>query len=352
MAHRAVGSLYGSTPQGNGLVAMPVVPAHAKEDATMEHRQPSAAEVARTLLTGVGTATLGSAATQSAVPVLHAETAEGAFVLVGDGHTLSGLGLDSPVSDLLYRELCPIRDLASGESPVAASGSTACVMRYPVTLGISSMAPVADMNVQRGAAHFSGTITPLPAPAVPAALQAECSGVKLSEVLGYRPDAKLFAFVPEHAAVTDGAGRHELDAREVLDARPDPLAPWEGPLLRSIESQHGAGVLGTVRGLDDSVDTEALGVGTMSTVEAVRIIGVDQYGLTLECRWDVTACIWRALLPGDGRGSCPGQAFNDDGGGCHSTTAVIRVPFSEPAGTPDAARLQVQAMVQGVVPAG
>ncbi|GAB3273083.1 hypothetical protein [Arthrobacter pigmenti] len=317
----------------------------------MEHRQPSAAEVARTLLTGVGTATLGSAATQNAVPVLHAETMAGAFILVGDGHTLAGLGLDSPVSDLLYRELCPIRDLAGPQSNVGTAESSVCVMRYPVTLDISSMAPVADMNIERSSARFSGTVTPLPAAAVPAALQAECSGVRLGEVLGYRPDAKLFTFLPGHATLTDGGGKHELDIHELLGIVPDPLARWEGPLLRSIEGQYASGVLNVVRGLDASIDTESLGIGTMSTVESVRIIGVDQYGLTLQCHWDATACIWRALSPDDGQGRCPGQAANDDGGGCLSTTAVIRAPFSEPASTSDAVLLQVQAMVQGAVPA-
>lgn len=317
----------------------------------MEHRQPSAAEAARTLLTGVGTATLGSAATQNDVPVLHAETMAGAFILVGDGHTLAGLGLDSPVSDLLYRELCPLRDLAGQAPGSGTSDSSACVLRYPVTLDICSMAPVADLNIERSSARFSGTITPLPAFAVPAALQAECSGVRLCEVLGYRPDAKLFAFVPEHATLTDGNGRHDLDAHELLAATADPLARWEGPMLRSIEGQYASAVLGTVRGLDGCIDTESLGVGTMSTVESVRMIGVDQYGLTLECHWDATACIWRALLPGDGQGRCPGQAVNGDGGGCHSTSAVIRLPFSEPARTPDAVLVQVQAMVEGAVPA-
>lgn len=317
----------------------------------MEHRQPSAAEVARTLLTGVGTATLGSAATQNAVPVLHAETMAGAFILVGDGHTLAGLGLDSPVSDLLYRELCPLRDLAGPAPAATAPESSACVMRYPVALDISSMAPVADLNIERSSARFSGTITPLPASAVPSALQAECSGVRLCEVLGYRPDAKLFAFVPEHATLTGGAGMHELDAQELLDTAPDPLARWEGPLLRSIERRYAPDVLNIVRGLDSSIDTEMLGVGTMSTVESIRMVGVDQYGVTLQCHWDATACIWRALLPDDGQGRCPGQAANGDGGGCHSTTAVIRLPFSQPARSSDAALVQVQALVQRTVPA-
>ncbi len=210
------------------------------------------------------------------------------------------------------------------------------------------MAPVADIHIERSSARYFGKITPLPAAAVPGALQAECSGVRLSEVLGYRPDAKLFAFSPERARLTDGSGRHDVEAEDVLSAVPDPLARWEGPLLRGIEDQYGPAVLDTVRALD--LDTETLGIGSMGTVESVRMIGVDQYGLTLQCRWDATACIWRALLPDDAPGGCPGRTV-DGAGGCHSTTAVIRLPFAGPAGTSDAVLRQVQSLVSGPVPA-
>lgn len=307
----------------------------------MEHRQPSAAEVARTLLTGVGTATLKSAATRGAVPVLHAETAAGAFILVGDGQTLAALGLDSPVNDLLYRESQPSRDMG------LQAGDTRSIVRYPVSLTIASMAPVADLNIERGTAVLDGTLTPLPASAVPAALQSSCSGVRLAEVLGYRPDVRLFGFVPGKVAVSNSSGQHEVDAVELQQVVPDPLAESEGPLLAAIENELGPDLLEFVRRMDSVLDSESMGFGSFGTIESTRVIGIDQYGLELHCTWDATNCIWRALQPdGDDGGGCPARKMLDDGdaAACHSPTATVRLPFLEMAGTPDAALQQLRSL--------
>lgn len=306
----------------------------------MEHRQPSAAEVARTLLTGVGTATLKSAATRGAVPVLHAETAAGAFILVGDGHTLAALGLDSPVNDLLYRENSEPRD-------TAAMPGDHSVVRYPVCLTVSSMAPVADLNVERGSAALEGTVTPLPANAVPAALQAMCSGIPLSEVLGYRADVRLFSFTPDHAVVSNGSGRHEVRLTDLRHCTPDPLAGFEGPLLSAVEHETAPYLFGFVRGLDAVMDSESLGFGSLSTVESVRVIGIDQYGLDLQCTWDATNCIWRALQPDGGTSSgCPGSkiSHNDGAAACHSASATIRISFTQTTPTPEAALQEIRAL--------
>ncbi|WP_026535622.1 hypothetical protein [Arthrobacter sp. H14] len=306
----------------------------------MEHRQPSAAEVARTLLTGVGTATLKSAATRGAVPVLHAETAAGAFILVGDGHTLAALGLDSPVNDLLYRENAEPRD-------TAAEPGGHSVVRYPVSLTVSSMAPVADLNIERGSAALDGTLTPLPANAVPAALQAMCSGIPLAEVLGYRPDVRLFSFAPENAVVSNGTGRHDVALTDLQKCTPDLLAGCEGPLLSAVEHETAPYLLGYVRSLDSVIDSESLGFGSLSTVESVRVIGIDQYGLDLRCTWDATNCIWRALQPDGGTsGGCPGRKIGHDDGAaaCHSASATIRISFAQTARTPEAALQEIRAL--------
>ncbi len=307
----------------------------------MEHRQSSAAEVARTLLTGVGTATLKSAATRGAVPVLHAETAAGAFILVGDGQTLAALGLDSPVNDLLYRERPPSRDTD------LQAGDNRSIVRYPVSLTIASMAPVADLNIERGTAVLDGTLTPLPASAVPAALQSSCSGVRLAEVLGYRPDVRLFGFVPEKATVSNSTGRDEIDVLELKQVVPDPLAHTEGPLLAAVENELSPDLLDFVRGMDAVLDSESMGFGSFRTVESIRVIGIDQYGLELHCTWDATNCIWRALQADGGRaGGCPARKMLDDGdaAACHSPTAHVRLPFLERAGTPDAALQQLRSL--------
>ncbi|HET8794810.1 MAG TPA: hypothetical protein VFM62_00360 [Arthrobacter sp.] len=274
------------------------------------------------------------------MPVLHAETAAGAFILVGDGHTLAALGLDSPVNDLLYREIVQPCD-------TAAKFGGHSVVRYPVSLTVSSMAPVADLNIERGSAALDGTLTPLPANAVPAALQAMCSGIPLAEVLGYRPDVRLFSFAPENAVVSNGTGRHEVGLAELLASAPDPLADCEGPLLSAVEHETAPYLLGFVRGLDPEVDSESVGFGSLTTVESVRVIGIDQYGLDLQCTWDATNCIWRALQPDGGTsGGCPGRKMGHDDGAaaCHSASATIRISFAQTARTPESALQEIRAL--------
>lgn len=304
----------------------------------MEQKQPSAAEIARTLLTGIGTATLESAATQSAVPMLHAETASGQFILVGDQLTLAALGLDSPVNEIVYRENLPAAD-------------TTRKVLLPVRLRISAKAPVLDLNVERAGVLLTGTLTPLPAAAVPGALRSTCSGVRLGEVLGYRSDARLFVFRPAQAEVSTAAGPQQISAEELALAQPDPLAAVEGPLLAAAEGEAGGELLAMVHGLDKELHAEELGFASLREVEAVRAVGLDRYGLTLQCTWDASRCIWRALLDGDN--GCPAQRLHHDGAdvpSCHSATATVRIPFPEPILSPAHALPAVRALTGAFAP--
>lgn len=308
----------------------------------MEHRQPTAAEIARTLLTGVGTAKLESAATQGAVPVLHAETADGMFILVGDAHTLAGLGFASPVDELVYRENLPVRD----NTPGCLSARRSPSVHYPIALQISSMAPVLDANIERSSARVAGTICALEPHHIPAALRAECSGVRLGEVLGYRPGVRLFRFGPHGATVQGSAGSQPVSAQELFDAAPDPLAGSEGPALRWLQDEHGDDLLAVVRSLDD--DAEALGFTDIAQVQAVQIVGLDQYGLTVQCAWDLTSCIWRATM-GD-EGFCPAERLTGIAG-CHTPTAQLRLSFPAPARTSAEIPAALRALIDARVPA-
>lgn len=227
---------------------------------TTTQHQPSAAEIARTLLAGIGTAVLTSARTPVTIPVLHAETTDGKTVIVAEAESLPGLG---------------IRQSDMGRDDSGAQ----------VLLQIRSMAPVEDLTVTRAITLISGSVAPLPAARVRGAMDAECSGLRLGEVLGYRAGTRLLAFTPETCELVRGEQYHEIAMADVLAASPDPLAHSESALIMTLRDETAGEWLPLLkakcaaRGLDGRTHID------LSTVEEARPIAVDAYGVTVACSW-------------------------------------------------------------------
>ncbi|GAB3560965.1 hypothetical protein [Spelaeicoccus albus] len=222
--------------------------------------QPSAAEIARTLLAGIGTAVLTSARAPVTIPVLHAQATNGETVIVAEAESLPDLGVT--------------------HSDVGHS-----VSGVPVLLQIRSLAPVEDLTVTRAITLISGTVTSLPAGRIRAAMDAECSGLRLGEVLGYRAGARLLAFSPNSCELVRGEQFHQIPIDDVLSASPDPLAHSEPALIMTLREETADDWLpllkakNAARGLDGRTPVD------LSTVREARPIALDAYGVTLACSW-------------------------------------------------------------------
>lgn len=227
--------------------------------------QPSAAEVARTLLAGTGTAVVTSAdaaaaGTSATIPVLHAETTDGRTIIVAEAESLPSLGAGQ--SDATHERV-----------------------DVPVLLQIRSMAPVEDLTVTRAITLNSGSLTTVPAERIADAMHAKCASIRLGEVVGHRAGARLLEFTPTRCELIRGEQVTQVPTDGLYAVSPDPLAHDEAALVMELRDETADAWLpllhakGTARGTTGRAD-----VDLTRAVEA-RPIAVDAYGVTLTCSW-------------------------------------------------------------------
>lgn len=246
--------------------------------------QPSAAEVARTLLAGIGTAVLTSARTPVTLPVLHAEATDGSSVIVAEAESLPALGIRKP-------------DVGHAFAGV------------PVLLQIRSMAPVEDLTVTRAITLISGSLAPLPAAKVAEAMEAECSGLRLGEVVGYRAGARLLTFIPAECELIRGEEYHEIPISQLRAARPDPLAHSESALVMTLRDETAGEWLPFLRAKAAARGIDGRSHVDLSSIERAVPIAVDSYGVTLACSWyDREPAAMRIPFPG--AVESPGEALD------------------------------------------
>lgn len=205
----------------------------------MEHHPTPAAELARTVLTGVGTATIESALLPTwgsrSVPILHAQTAEGVSCLAADAGDLSALGLGA-------QGLGPEPSSGPNPGPNPRRGPRRDPRRdlrqgAPVVLQVRVMAPVADLTVFRATVRIAGWVRHVGPREVPAVLRARCAGVALGDVVGHRATTRLLRFTPADATVHTEEGVTLVTGAALAAARPDAFAAVEGPLLAELENR-------------------------------------------------------------------------------------------------------------------
>ncbi|GAA4354019.1 hypothetical protein GCM10023145_21270 [Angustibacter luteus] len=218
---------------------------------------PSSAEVARTLLEGIGAATVsGPLGDANAVPALHAALPGGELVLAVPHDPRSRSALSTPV-------------------PGAPSAGD----DWAISVCIRAEAALADLTVPRAHLELLGWAR-LAGPADGAgALEALRRAWPLDGVDGY--DLLLVEVAEGELHWVGGCVTIEGD--DVRAAEPDPLWLDEADLLDRVRALLSPRLLELVHGLGRLPLPDGRGVPLERTVEA-RPVGVDRYGLTVQCR--------------------------------------------------------------------
>lgn len=214
----------------------------------MEHRpvtaEPTAAVLAATALTGIGTATVETALLPAwgsrNVPVLHAQTAEGTTYVAADADVLPALGLvsrDAERSVHAHHSAFAVHSGHPAEHGPAGAPATGMAVEVPAVLQVRVMAPVVDLTVFRAEVRVTGWLRHVAPYEVPVALRALCDGVPLGDVVGYRAATRLLCFAPHHATVHTEDGATPVSAAELDGALPDPLSGLEGRLIPELEDR-------------------------------------------------------------------------------------------------------------------
>ncbi len=218
---------------------------------------PSAAEMARTLTAGFGTATVGTAFGGSTAPVLHAALEDGEIVLLAARRELSDVGLDGLLA-------------ATGDAP-----------DHVVLVDILSYAPLPDLTLIRAhlsAAGWARLATFDELDSATAALVA-VFGEEVAALTGPWSDRAVLIVEVAECKLHLPGGCVPIDAEEYILADVDPLAPHESSALDRVAASSTDRLLAMVRRLR----SDLMAGGDLSTAVAVRPIGLDRYGLTLHC---------------------------------------------------------------------
>jgi hypothetical protein len=218
---------------------------------------PSSAEVARTLLEGVGSASLaGPLGDTHALPALHAALACGDVVLAVPRDSRSRSALATP-----------------------APGAPSAGDDWAVSLCVRAQAALADLTVPRAHLEVLGWAR-FPAVAdVQPAVRALHRAWPLDSLEAY--DLLLVEIAEGELHWVGGCVTLEGD--DVRAADPDPLWQDEADLLDRIRALMSPRLLALVRGLGRMPLPDGRGVELDHTVEA-RPVAVDRYGLTVQCR--------------------------------------------------------------------
>lgn len=222
----------------------------------MRFVQPRAVDMAATVLTGRGTATLTSAVTAEQVDVLHARTGSGEVVLLASDDDVRRLGLGL--------------DRAGTEDDVA------------VALEVEVAAALPDLTVPRAHLVLEGWAAPLPSHRWPAALTASCAGGDVATVRRSWPGARLLGLDPAAARLHWPMGCSDVDLHELSQARPDPVTLAEEEVLARADAELGPHLVDLVR----SVRTPhwpGQAPLDLSAVREARCIAADRHGVVLRC---------------------------------------------------------------------
>ncbi|WP_426566838.1 hypothetical protein ACPPVT_10015 [Angustibacter sp. McL0619] len=218
---------------------------------------PSSAEVARTLLEGLGSASLaGPLGDAHAVPALHAALGCGDLVLAVPRDSRS-------------------RTVAAAPGP----GSPTANDDWAVSLCVRAEAALPDLTVPRahlevlGWARYPG----------PADVQPAQDALRRAWPLDSLEAYDLLLVEVAEGELHWVGGCVTVDGDDVRSADPDPLWLDEADLLDRIRALLSPRLLALVQGLGRLPLPDGRGVELDQTLEA-RPVAVDRYGLTVQCR--------------------------------------------------------------------
>jgi hypothetical protein len=232
-----------------------VVQGRSAKDGDRVPPRPSAAETARTLTAGQGTASLSTAFGSSAAPVLHAGLEDGEVAVLVGRRELTSVGLGDVLAP-------------AGEPRV-------------VLVDIRSYAPLPDLTLARAQLCAAGHAR------AAQATERGAAGVALRTVYGSAVDPLVTGDPDRVLLIVDVAdcelhwpeGCERIPATDYVLADSDPLAHDEGAALQRIADACSARLLAMVRGLR----RDQTGDDDLTRAVAVRPVGLDRYGLTLQC---------------------------------------------------------------------
>lgn len=278
---------------------------------------PSAAVVAATALSGSGTATLTSGATEARVAVVHARTTAGELVLLASGADLRSVGVDA------------------GDD-------------VPVRLEVVVEAALPDLTVPRAQVVVDGWVGPVPAEHETSAAGAVCALGDLVDLRAQWPDARLVRLDAAAVRLHWPEGCSDVRVEDLRAAVADPVALREGHVLARVDAELGDRLVDLVRSMGHAHPAPGgRGAGAagrdLGRVSEVRCVGADRTGLVLRCR---TEQPWEGL-----GGRCCGAGH--EGAACPSaTTATLRLLFPSPVADADAAVDALALMVLGATAGG
>lgn len=223
-------------------------------------RQQSPYEVAATLLSGTGTATLVSAATGRRAGVLHGRALDGTPLLLASREQRDPLGM------------CP------GEAHDLA-----------VRIEVRSEAPVPDLSLPRASVVVHGWVASVPLPELAAAVGVRCGPLTLGEAYRSWPEPWLLGLDVVDAELHWHAGCTPLDVDLLRATAADPLAGEEPAALQRVDAELGDRLTALVRAMAVAHDPGSDARVPLVDVAGVRAVGIDRYGVDLRCTWPATA---------------------------------------------------------------